>query len=179
MSEQAIRKDSWTPDDDNILAETVIRHIREGSTQLKAFDEVGERLNRTASACGFRWNATVRKQYEVKIQEAKRQRTTQGPRLHAHQVHQIQEQQPAVEVILTDSAVEQLDMIIEIANRYKITIMNMASEITRLRQELERKDVEINRLNDLLVNDRPAEVISEDYQTFLKILENARKLKAL
>ncbi len=68
------RQDAWTKEDDFLLAETVLRHIRSGSTQLKAFDEVGDQLNRTSAACGFRWNAEVRQNYEEAIQLAKKQR---------------------------------------------------------------------------------------------------------
>ncbi|GAA3321187.1 hypothetical protein GCM10020331_035890 [Ectobacillus funiculus] len=68
------RQDAWTTEDDLLLAETVLRHIREGSTQLKAFDEVGDKLDRTSAACGFRWNAEVRQNYEEAVQIAKRQR---------------------------------------------------------------------------------------------------------
>ena len=50
------RQDAWTQDEDLILAEIVLRHIREGSTQLIAFEEVGKKLVRTPAACGFRWN---------------------------------------------------------------------------------------------------------------------------
>ena len=58
------RQDAWMEEDDLLLAETVLRHVREGSTQLNAFEEVGDKLNRTSAACGFRWNAVVRHQYE-------------------------------------------------------------------------------------------------------------------
>ncbi|GIQ64120.1 hypothetical protein PACILC2_26880 [Paenibacillus cisolokensis] len=70
----AVRQDAWSPDDDLILAEVTLRHIREGSTQLAAFEEVGERIGRTSAACGFRWNSCVRKRYEEAIQLAKQQR---------------------------------------------------------------------------------------------------------
>ncbi len=70
----ATRQDSWTKDEDLILAETVIRYIREGKTQMKAFHEVGKRLNRTPQACGFRWNANLRKQYSKAIALAKMDR---------------------------------------------------------------------------------------------------------
>ncbi|MFZ3591484.1 RsfA family transcriptional regulator [Bacillus sp. DJP31] len=69
-----VRQDSWTEEDDLLLAETVLRHVREGSTQLNAFEEVGDQLNRTASACGFRWNAVVREQYEKALELSKKQR---------------------------------------------------------------------------------------------------------
>ncbi|RHW40439.1 RsfA family transcriptional regulator [Neobacillus notoginsengisoli] len=69
-----VRQDAWTEEDDLLLAETVLRHVREGSTQLNAFEEVGDRLNRTSAACGFRWNAVVRHNYEKALQLAKKQR---------------------------------------------------------------------------------------------------------
>ena len=48
-----VRQDAWTKDEDLLLAEVVLRHIREGSTQLKAFEEVGQKLNRTPAAWWF------------------------------------------------------------------------------------------------------------------------------
>jgi prespore-specific regulator len=68
------RQDAWTEENDLLLAETVLRHVREGSTQLNAFEEVGDRLNRTSAACGFRWNAVVRHDYEKALALAKKQR---------------------------------------------------------------------------------------------------------
>lgn len=68
------RQDAWTKDEDLLLAETVLRYIREGKTQMKAFEEVGERLSRTPQACGFRWNANLRKQYRQAIDLAKQSR---------------------------------------------------------------------------------------------------------
>ncbi|MBE3563530.1 MAG: RsfA family transcriptional regulator [Hydrogenibacillus schlegelii] len=67
----AKRQDAWREDEDLLLAETVLRHIREGSTQLRAFEEVAEKLGRTAAACGFRWNSVVRKHYESDVMLAK------------------------------------------------------------------------------------------------------------
>ena len=69
-----VRQDAWTEEDDLLLAETVLRHVREASTQLNAFEEVGDKLNRTSAACGFRWNAVVRHTYEKALQLAKKQR---------------------------------------------------------------------------------------------------------
>ncbi|MBU8880999.1 RsfA family transcriptional regulator [Bacillus sp. FJAT-29790] len=69
-----VRQDAWTDENDLLLAETVLRHVREGSTQLNAFEEVGDKLDRTSAACGFRWNAVVRHQYEKALSLAKKQR---------------------------------------------------------------------------------------------------------
>ncbi len=68
------RKDAWTNDEDTILALEVLRQIEEGGTQLDAFQVVGKLLSRTASACGFRWNSTVRKTYEEAIAAARKRK---------------------------------------------------------------------------------------------------------
>lgn len=57
------RKDQWTADDDEKLAEIVISAVQNGKTQLEAFAEAASALNRTKQACGFRWNKTLRGQY--------------------------------------------------------------------------------------------------------------------
>ncbi|MCA1031868.1 RsfA family transcriptional regulator [Bacillus timonensis] len=69
-----VRQDAWSHEDDLLLAETVLRYIREGGTQLSAFEEVGDKLNRTSAACGFRWNAEVRQNYDQAVAIAKKQR---------------------------------------------------------------------------------------------------------
>jgi prespore-specific regulator len=66
------RADAWTDKDDKLLGDTVIKYIQSGSQQLKAFDEAGDKLERTSGACGFRWNAVVRQRYETKLKEAKK-----------------------------------------------------------------------------------------------------------
>lgn len=68
------RQDAWTEDEDIILAEITLRYIREGRTQLDAFQAVSKKLSRTPAACGFRWNSTVRKQYREAIRLAKQER---------------------------------------------------------------------------------------------------------
>ncbi|RFA37618.1 RsfA family transcriptional regulator [Virgibacillus dokdonensis] len=72
------RQDAWTKDEDVLLAETVLRYIKEGKTQLEAFREVAHRLSRTPAACGFRWNATIRKQYQNEVQRAKEERKSEN-----------------------------------------------------------------------------------------------------
>ncbi|MFC7320343.1 RsfA family transcriptional regulator [Halobacillus campisalis] len=72
----APRQDAWKIDEDELLAHTVLQYIKEGHTQLEAFQEVARQLNRTPAACGFRWNATVRKNYQNDIREAKQERTS-------------------------------------------------------------------------------------------------------
>src|SRR6476660_1177763 len=74
MIDLKIRQDAWSHEDDVLLAETVLAHIKDGRTQLRDFDEVGDKLNRTSAACGFRWNAVVRQKHLNAIEDSKRER---------------------------------------------------------------------------------------------------------
>jgi prespore-specific regulator len=65
------RNDSWTAENDLLLAKTVLDYVRSGKTQLEAFVAIGTILHRTSSACSVRWNLVVRKQYSEEIKEAK------------------------------------------------------------------------------------------------------------
>jgi prespore-specific regulator len=64
----------WTKEEENILTKEVLRHIREGSTIVKALEEVGARINRTPASCGFHWNAVVSKEQYYAITMAKKKR---------------------------------------------------------------------------------------------------------
>ncbi|MFC4077040.1 RsfA family transcriptional regulator [Salinithrix halophila] len=64
----------WTDEEDQLLAETVLQAVREGGNQLDAFEKVSRKIGRTPGACGFRWNAVVRKREAEAFQMAKKQR---------------------------------------------------------------------------------------------------------
>src|SRR5690606_24584608 len=103
----AARQDAWTPDEDLLLAEIVLTHIREGSTQLKAFEESGKKMKRTAAACGFRWNSNIRKQYKEGIELAKRQRNAnkkdRSSNKKIQEGNEVLEKEKARSIILSDA----------------------------------------------------------------------------
>ena len=66
------RKDQWTPKDDEKLAEIVIQYVQNGKTQLEAFEQAAQELQRTKQACGFRWNKTLRMQYSHILENVKK-----------------------------------------------------------------------------------------------------------
>lgn len=66
--------DTFTREQDALLAETVLRHIREGSTAIAAFEEVAVVMNKSASTCGYRWNNTVRHNYRGAFRLARQKR---------------------------------------------------------------------------------------------------------
>ncbi|WP_085991815.1 RsfA family transcriptional regulator [Oceanobacillus senegalensis] len=199
-----VRQDAWSHEDDLLLAETVLRHIREGSTQLNAFEEVGDKLNRTSAACGFRWNAEVRQKYDSAIDLAKRQRKEKkramarksgqfrkpiAPVLSsAHFEEFASEELPSDEERITlPEKVEQteipaisLDMVIQYlkeikkdyyaSNQSKASLEQTQRENSMLKEKINSLEKQLGQTEDEM------NAIKEDYQTFIQIMERARKM---
>ncbi|MFC4023252.1 RsfA family transcriptional regulator [Oceanobacillus longus] len=137
------RQDAWTQDEDIILAETVLRFIREGRTQLEAFKEVADQLSRTSAACGFRWNATIRKQYQHAIQSAKEERKS-GIKKEVI----ISDHKEPKEKYTLDSAIQLLEKmksqipneknVVDIANEEKLKYLEKENE--KLKSQVQRFD---------------------------------------
>ena len=161
------RKDAWQPSEDQFLAQTVLEHIRRGNTQLNAFEDVSERLGRSAAACGFRWNSTVRKEYEDAIKEAKEFKRNSLKKTR----------KPIENQILVSNLSEDNTITIE---QVKYAINRIQEHIRSMRQELDKRSNEINFIQqklDILM--KPEHKLSEDYNTLIEILKRARSLGAL
>ncbi|WP_169083326.1 RsfA family transcriptional regulator [Paenibacillus sp. PL91] len=192
----AVRQDAWSPDDDLILAEVTLRHIREGSTQLAAFEEVGERIGRTSAACGFRWNSCVRKRYEDAIQIAKQQRQkrnylkkqtiVQTPHVSSIAVFETDERSFKQE----GSSIEEglsVDAVIRFLRGWKTTYQDLTRQIKWFEKELKDKEDELYRLRDQ--NERLSKevnnvqtdyrAVNDDYKTLIQIMDRARRLTVL
>jgi len=183
----ASRQDAWTEDDDLVLAEVTLRHIREGGTQLAAFEEVGQRLGRTAAACGFRWNSTVRKRYDAAIAIAKGQRQQLKKLGRIGQVTaqadtEIAEETAVFSLPKETISIPDLDeeQQIETAIRLLTNQKETVRKLNQLEQLLQSKEMEIKELRE--ENDRikkeleTVQDVSEDYKALLQIMERARKL---
>ncbi|MFT9847984.1 RsfA family transcriptional regulator [Aneurinibacillus sp. REN35] len=195
----ATRQDAWSADDDLLLAEVTLRHIREGSTQLCAFEEVGEKLSRTAAACGFRWNSAVRKRYEDAIQiakahrqerkKAKRKLKSTAPltlveeRSLADQASEITE-----EVIGTSRERElqeelSLDTVIRFLRGQKDTfkrVKQLEREAEESRAELEVLRAENESLREeLSLMKSDYQIVNDDYKALIQIMDRARKMAFL
>ncbi|MFC0216234.1 RsfA family transcriptional regulator [Paenibacillus chartarius] len=192
----AIRQDAWSEEDDLILAEVTLRHIREGSTQLSAFEEVGERIGRTAAACGFRWNSFVRKKYEAAIQIAKAQRQKrnhmkkQGVVASISGSSSIAVLEPDTLAPKADSFSEEalsIDAVIRFLRGWKTTYQDMTRQIKLLERELQdtqEKLEQVRRENDKLskqVSEAETDyrVVNDDYKALIQIMDRARKLAFL
>lgn len=193
-----VRQDAWSHEDDLLLAETVLRHIREGSTQLNAFEEVGDKLNRTSAACGFRWNAEVRQRYEQAVDIAKRQRKEKkrtGSLLKKQSPHSYQwnsesneplEQKQIVSTNIADNTTNSIDKELTMhqvivylktvkkeldeGNRSQKGLQRIEEENKHLRQEKEDLQKKVIHLEKQL------ETVQTDYQAFLQIMDRARKM---
>ncbi|EQB35862.1 MULTISPECIES: RsfA family transcriptional regulator [Virgibacillus] len=193
-----VRQDAWSHEDDLLLAETVLRHIREGSTQLNAFEEVGDKLNRTSAACGFRWNAEIRMKYVNAIDLAKRQRKEkkramakagqQNTRKAVVSLPQISDNSvTANDNNVTPSIEEDTTLNMDMVIRYlkdikKQTISSNQSKASLEQMEKENKSLQnqVDTLNKQLEQTKvQLETIQEDYQAFIQIMERARKMTVL
>ncbi|OPH58422.1 hypothetical protein BC351_24030 [Paenibacillus ferrarius] len=170
------REDAWIENHDITLAKTVISHIKNGSTQLAAFEESASRMNRTVAACGFRWNKELRKQYEAEINDAK--------------LYRIKQKQQKRDVHPTVSAVRALDdegtsikydeafrQIIQIAKDQAFKFEQLIQENSKLRIEI--NDLKNQKTHNFDSNKSNEDVAAEDLQTFLKIMNRARSLTSL
>ncbi|RAK20496.1 prespore-specific regulator [Anoxybacillus vitaminiphilus] len=192
------RQDAWSEEDDLLLAETVLRHVREGSTQLNAFEEVGDKLNRTSAACGFRWNAVVRQHYEQALQLAKKQRKqrqrafgknqpVRKKLLYTPPVPPLEDlETPGVLQPATNN-VEVNDMSIDHVISFLQTLKGMNTNHEVLQKENERlkkENAEITAKNEELEKkiaklEESSSTIQEDYETLMKIMNRARKMVLL
>ncbi|MBH5316917.1 RsfA family transcriptional regulator [Paenibacillus sp. GSMTC-2017] len=192
----AVRQDAWSPDDDLILAEVTLRNIREGSTQLAAFEEVGERIGRTSAACGFRWNSCVRKRYEDAIQISKQQRqkrnylkkqtVTPTSQVSSLAVFETEERSFKQDVSSLDEGLS-VDAVIRFLRGFKTTYQDLSRQIRLFEKEVKDKDEDIYRLrieNERLtreVNSAQTDyrTVNDDYKTLIQIMDRARRLTVL
>ncbi|WP_096201407.1 RsfA family transcriptional regulator [Bacillus sp. FJAT-45350] len=175
-----VRQDAWSHEDDVLLAETVLRHIKEGSTQLLAFDEVGDELNRTSAACGFRWNAVVRLKYINQIAEAKKERKER--KRHSAYLSSTRNPTRRQQVVTSIEGLD-MDMIINylqnIDNNDDTTTSLQRENDYLLRENLEllTKTKELETELEKLKKDHGT--IEEDYQSLIQIMNRARRMAIL
>ncbi len=181
------RQDAWTQDEDLLLAEVVLRYIREGGTQLAAFEEVGRQLSRTAAACGFRWNSYVRKQYKSGIELAKKQRKE----LKKHTPEQEEEFVPTLEAFQDEQSHQEaeqqptltLQNVISFLESYESAqsdLRNLVTENKQLKNKITMLQKEVQTLSDAKSTlENNLQVIEEDYKALIEIMERARKMVVL
>ncbi len=173
---KTMRQDAWTTEDDAALAEIVLKHIRDGSTQLAGFNEASIQLGRTAAACGFRWNACVRKQYRGHIELAKEDRKE-------CKSQQIQAQMEGGDYDHPTATLMSWAQVLRFLRQEKNTAQQWASRwraAERDRNDWRSKFHELEISHGNLQDEhrqllRDFEVVSQDYRSLVDIVERARK----
>ncbi|WML49355.1 RsfA family transcriptional regulator [Neobacillus sp. PS3-34] len=178
------RQDAWTQDEDLLLAEVVLRHIRDGGTQLQAFEEVGRKLSRTSAACGFRWNSYVRKQYKTGIELAKKQRKdakrttpSENPVAASVTVDVQVQAQPEMNTENGDINFQDVLHFLSRLNERAEASFNMEDDKERNTEkikDLEKKAFYLAAENEKLAKNLKA--IEEDYRSLIEIMDRARKM---
>jgi prespore-specific regulator len=178
------RQDAWTQDEDLLLAEVVLRHIREGGTQLQAFEEVGKQLSRTPAACGFRWNSYVRKQYKSGIELAKKQRKELKKKPEAVQIAKQEPELPKQEVgISPENAspggdIPEFDVLAGfIEALYRKASQPADAEMGEQIKKLENQVFYLAAENERLLKE--ISVMERNYEALTEIMERARKMVVL
>ncbi|MBP3040256.1 RsfA family transcriptional regulator [Bacillaceae bacterium Marseille-Q3522] len=180
------RQDAWTKDEDLLLAEVVLRSIREGGTQLQAFEKVGKELSRTAAACGFRWNSYVRKQYRSGIELAKKQRKQlkHQPRIKTEVTISTREDKAEKEgLLLKNKEAKPLSIDLEDLIQVLKKLYDQASEKEKhgesVQQFLEKNQLLEKKIYELTVENEKLEkalsTIQQDYRELMKIMDRARQ----
>ncbi|OKP69505.1 precorrin-3B C(17)-methyltransferase [Paenibacillus helianthi] len=191
----AVRQDAWSVEDDLILAEITLRHIREGSTQLAAFEEVGEKIGRTSAACGFRWNSCVRKSYEDAIGIAKSQRqkrsylkkqpSARGAQVAGLILGNMEEEYSRSEGLGENTL--SIDAVIRFLRQWKGSFQEAGRQLKMLERDLREKEDELTELR--VENERLSKevnlaqsdyrVVNDDYKALIQIMDRARRLAFL
>lgn len=167
------RSDAWCDSSDSALAMTVLKHIRNGSTQLKAFEEVGETIGRTAAACGFRWNSFVRKKYADAIKKAKAERKNykQGIDFFTDTTEKKQD------FIDFNNIYSCLETMMSLFKNRQTRLDEVNKELETLNNKILALKSERERLLSLGSSDQSAlNFDKEDYQAFLSIVQHASRL---
>ena len=141
-----VRSNAWTEEQDLLLAETVLRYIREGKTQQSAFADISEKLGRTEQAVSFRWNSELKLRFEKAVQLAMQMKKTKSP--------------------MTDSKNEKnmsLQDAINVLVQYVQNVSDSEELVVRLQTENERLKKQIQ---DLV----------EENRTYLSIFERAKSM---
>lgn len=187
------RQDAWTHDEDLLLAEVVLRHIREGATQLAAFEEVGRKLSRTAAACGFRWNSHVRKQYKTGIEVAKKQRkelrtytsdtgessVTQDLNNEEKEVIEVSSDEKVVHNNQNSNTIKELITFLKqyeeapAVNEIQAENQRLTAENAELKETIKKLKQEKYTLSNNL------QVIEADYHALIEVMDKVRKMVIL
>ncbi len=162
------RQDAWTEEEDSLLTEIVLDSIRSGKTQLSAFQDAAEKLSRTASACGFRWNARIRKEKREEMQQARLVKT--------------RDTNPSIpfRAQTFSTALHQSNDITGLLSGISSAVVSIKKTfeenelLKKERADEQRRAEELEKQNRILLDE--IAMLEQDYKSMLQIFEKARNL---
>lgn len=178
----------WTEEDDAILAETVLRYVRQGKTVVEACNEMERKTDgrRTALASKHRWFTRLADQYKAGYELAKREgkevklkgkkRLNQGKRYEEIIKDVFQEDVSANEkeitaddfIILAKKFKEQQNSETSRQNRLQNEIKELQKENDKLRKKCKELENELSETIELF------ELKKKDYDNVLNALKVLR-----
>lgn len=185
-----LQGDIWTEEDDALLAESVLRNVREGNTVMDGCRELEVKTEgkRTASASKFRWFTKLVEQYKAgyelakaegaKIKAAKKRKTNKGER-YKEIVEEVFESNisPVEKVIEPDDFIVLAKKFKEQQMKRKSEQNNQEKEINELKRKNDRleKDIkelknEVNWYSDMVVAKQ------KDYNKLIEALQTLKNL---
>lgn len=147
----------WSPDEDLILAETVLKYLREGKPVIAAFEECSSKLkDRTPGACGFRWYNTIFHQYKEAVKLARKQGKKLRKQLNNNK-----------------SKVEKVEQ--PMKNNIQNNNENSIQEIKEIQNIETNKEVKENNINEN--NNKEKEEVTKELLSIDDIINNLMVLK--
>ncbi|MGX5609770.1 hypothetical protein ACWKTZ_25675 [Bacillus cereus] len=184
------RKDSWTPEEDKLLGDTVINVVGNGGTQVEAFNVVASQVGRTASAIGFRWNSEVRKIYAEELSSAKTEGRKNKPKKYTPEITKMQEKEfvhttkaaltTELDTVVSDEETQlpeeipfDIDALILFLNNYKHLIVENENLNKKLVEVEKGKQVAEQQLNEIK---QELSLDGNDFGALFTFLQRAQSL---
>jgi prespore-specific regulator len=176
------RNDTWTTEQDVLLADTIVEYVKTGRSISSACREVGKLINRTEGACSLRWKQKLKKIYSDHLELAKKttmvqvipsQTSDEGN----HGKEKIEQTQGVSEIKVSTTEVPMLPktsfikMVYEHLEEYE----NMQMKIV----ELKLKIKVLERENSILKNTEHKEVMVPEVTHLLEQLQKARNFSEM
>lgn len=163
-----MRKDSWKSEEDELLAEKVFAYIKEGKSQIEAFEEVGNILKRTKGAVAFRWNNKLRKSFTKELKKitpkSKNKKVSDSPVLQPNKRREVILREKKAKVAAPKKV--ELDDVISFLQEFK----DEKAKIVSLESELSTTLDEKNMIHEQYLS------LYEDYTVLMNFVE---KLKGM
>lgn len=171
-----MRKDSWSPEEDKLLVETVLSYVKQNKRQVDAFAEVGEKLKRTKSATAFRWNNRLRKDNEKELKSAMN-KAARKSKIGKVEVRHLKEKKVEEQVVVAEESakinmtLDDLISFLQLMKEEKNSKKEEQTEAYRKLQE-EKNELEI-RLKEL---EKRYMSLYGDYTVIMSFVEKVKTL---